>query len=75
MSLDDDINVAVGMAIRKKREALKVSQDTFADSIEMHRASYSAIERGERNLTLRVLAKVASGLDVKLAEIFRTAGV
>lgn len=71
----DDLQTTVGNAIRKKREALKISQESFADSIRMHRAYYSSIERGERNLTLRILAKVAKGLDVKMAEIFRTTGL
>ena len=71
----DELQLSVGTAIRKKREGLKVSQEAFADSIRMHRAYYSSIERGQRNLTIRVLAKVAKGLDVKIAEIFRTAGL
>jgi transcriptional regulator with XRE-family HTH domain len=71
----DEIQTSVGNAIRKKREALKISQEAFADSIRMHRAYYSSIERGERNLTLRILAKVAKGLDVKIMEIFKIAGI
>jgi len=71
----DDIQISVGNAIRKKREGLKISQESFADSIRMHRAYYSSIERGHRNLTLRVLVKVAKGLDAKLSDIFRTAGL
>jgi predicted transcriptional regulator len=46
---------SLGAAIRKRRTALKVSQEAFADLIGMHRAYCSAIERGERNLTLGTL--------------------
>ncbi len=48
----------LGRALRKRREALGYSQESFADEIEMHRTYYSAIERGEKNLQLDTLHKV-----------------
>jgi len=63
------IQKRLGAAIRKAREAASYSQDTFADAIDMHRAYYSAIERGERNLTLATLARVAAGLGRTIAEL------
>ena len=63
----------LGSAIRKRRLELKFSQDSFADHIEMHRAYYSAVERGERNLTLRLLQKIAEGLRLSLAALFGSA--
>jgi transcriptional regulator with XRE-family HTH domain len=66
---------AVGAAIRRKRESLELSQEAFADSIEMHRAYYSSIERGERNLTLKLLYRVAQGLKAKISELMKDAGV
>lgn len=65
----------LGSAIRARRTALEFSQDTFADRIGMHRAYYSAIERGERNMTLQTLRRVAEGLGTKLAELMREAGL
>jgi len=65
----------LGTVIRSRRTALGFSQDTFADEIGMHRAYYSAIERGERNLTLQTLWRVAQGLQAKLAELMREAGL
>jgi len=65
---------AVGAAIRKKRESLDLSQEAFADSIEMHRAYYSSIERGERNLTLKLLFRVSQGLKAKISELMKDAG-
>ena len=49
----------------------KVSQEAFADLIGMHRAYYSAIERGERDLTLGTLHRVAKGLGVRMADLMR----
>jgi len=65
----------LGDAIRARRTALEYSQDTFADRIGMHRAYYSAIERGERNMTLQTLGRVAWGLDLRLAELMKQAGL
>jgi transcriptional regulator with XRE-family HTH domain len=48
-----------------------MSQEAFADQIEMHRAYYSAIERGERNLTLGTLQRVAKGLGVRMGDLMR----
>ena len=66
--------IEVGRAIRARREASGKSQDDFADAIDMHRAYYSAIERGEKNVTLRTLKRVAEGLRVRMSEILRDIG-
>lgn len=64
----------LGDQIRERRAALGYSQDTFADAIEMHRAYYGSIERGERNLTLVTLSRLAKGLATKPSELLRAAG-
>ena len=65
----------LGTVIRSRRTALGFSQDTFADEIGMHRAYYSAIERGERNLTLQTLWRVTQGLKATLVDLMREAGL
>lgn len=64
-----NVAVLVGQAIREGRTALGVTQDEFADKIKMHRAQYSAIERGENNITLNTLHRVARGLGVSMASL------
>lgn len=59
----------VGGALRARRQAMSLSQDDFADRILMHRAYYSAIERGEKNITLATLHRVASGLGVSMSKL------
>jgi len=66
---------ALGSVIRKHREAMDLSQEAFADSIGMHRAYYWGIEHGKRNLSLKLMAKVAEGLKVRLWELMREAGI
>lgn len=63
----------LGLAIRGRRERLKISQEGFADKIGMHRAYYGAIERGNKNLTLKVIERIASGLGVAPAALFADA--
>lgn len=65
----------IGDAIRKKRAAMGISQEAFADRIDMHRTYYSAVERGEKNLTIRLLIRIADGLGCKLADVFAEAKV
>jgi transcriptional regulator with XRE-family HTH domain len=62
-------------AIRARRTELKLSQDDFADVIDMHRAYYSSIERGERNLTLETLLRVAAGLRMDVAALAQKAKI
>lgn len=65
----------VGDAIRQSRGSLGLSQEAFADTLGMHRTYYSAVERGERNLTLQSLNRIAEGLGIKLSQLFLNAGI
>jgi transcriptional regulator with XRE-family HTH domain len=40
----------------------------------MHRTYYSAIERGEQNITLDTLETVCKGLGVRMREVMKEAG-
>lgn len=65
----------VGAAIRARRVAMGLSQDGYADRIGMHRAYYAAIERGERNVTLTTLHRVAGGLGTTMGVVLTEADV
>lgn len=69
------LQAKLGQAIRQHRLARGDSQDSFADVIGMHRAYYSSIERGERNLTLTTVERVAAGLGCKISDLMKDAGV
>ena len=69
------LQAKLGAAIRRRRLALEFSQDSFADAISMHRAYYSSIERGERNLTLATLERLAKGLGCKIFDLMQDAAV
>lgn len=47
------------------------SQDVFADRSGIHRADIGAIERGERNVTLRTMRTIADTLGVKISDLVK----
>jgi transcriptional regulator with XRE-family HTH domain len=63
-------NQALGKAIRAARTQQGFSQESFATHADVDRSYYGAIERGEFNLTVDTVAKIAKGLDMSLAELF-----
>ncbi len=63
----------LGKAIRLRRKATGHSQESFADKIGMHRAYYSAIERGEKNLQIDTLQRVCDGLAVRIWDVLKEA--
>lgn len=63
--------VKLGQSLRAQRRAAGLSQDDFADRIHMHRAYYSAIERGEKNITLTTLQRVAAGFGVSMSSLIK----
>jgi len=64
---------SIGDALRSLRESRGISQEAFAEEISMHRTYYSALERGEINLTLKTLKRVSTGLGVKMWEVLKEA--
>ena len=63
-----DLNKAVGGNLRRLRNKLGVSQDEFADLAGLHRTYIGAVERGERNITLDTLQRIATALKVDAEE-------
>ena len=61
-----------GLAIKKYREQLGVSQEKFALSISMDRTYYASVESGKRNISLQNIEKRANGLNISLSELFHT---
>ena len=69
MGAEDDVLRRFGEQVRKVRSAKGVSQERLSELAGLHRTYISLIERGERNVTLRTIAKIAKSLDVDLAEL------
>ncbi len=63
----------LGDAIRATREEMGHTQERFAHEAGIDRSYYGAIERGEYNVTIDTLVKVANGLGVGAWELLRRA--
>lgn len=59
-------NKAIGQRIRKEREKLELSREEFAEIIGLSDYYVGQLERGERQMSLPVLVKVANCLHVSL---------
>lgn len=59
----------LGDRIRKQREARGLTQQQLGDQCELHRTFVGSVERGERNVAILNLRKMAQVLRVKLAEL------
>lgn len=62
--------VAIGRHIRAMREAAGYSQEDFADHAEMDRTYYGGIERGERNVSVLNLIRLAHAFNCNIGELF-----
>jgi len=67
----EDIRIRLGKTVRRKRQRLGVSQEEFADRCGLDRTYIGGIERGERNVSLVNIEKLAKGLGVSLSQLFR----
>lgn len=66
----EDICVRVGFNIRRIREDKEISQETLAGLADLHRAYIGQIERGEKNIGVRNLEKIAKALRVNIRDLF-----
>jgi len=56
--------------VRELRRARGFSQEKLAERAGLHHTYVGGIERGERNLGLLNVEKIAAALSVSLAELF-----
>jgi transcriptional regulator with XRE-family HTH domain len=56
------LHVLFGQIVRRFRSDAGYSQESFADLIGVHRNYIGTVERGETNITLENIARIARGL-------------
>jgi len=61
----------LGTRIRDLREKKKFSQESFADLCELNRVHISDVERGNINLTITTLDKIARNLGTTSAALLK----
>jgi transcriptional regulator with XRE-family HTH domain len=64
--MKSNINEEVGFNIRRIREQRDLSQEELADLAGLHRAYVGQIERGEKNIGLKNLEKIAKALNISI---------
>lgn len=63
----------LGLVIRDKRKEMGYSQETFASYCGVHRTYMGAVERGERNISLMNIIRIANALKMQPSELFAMA--
>ncbi|HVX20772.1 MAG TPA: helix-turn-helix transcriptional regulator [Acidimicrobiales bacterium] len=61
--------IELGKRARQRRAQLQLSQMALAEVIGLHFTFVSSVERGERNLSLSSLLRLAEGLQMNPAEL------
>ena len=70
----NEVLVDLGVAIRSARTELGLSQEVLAVDAELDRSYVGGIERGEHNMTLINLYKLATALNIKPSKLLQIAG-
>ena len=62
--MEGQLQRIVGHNLRRYRMERGYSQEAFAEQMGVHRTYFSSLERGERNVTLQTLERLADFLGV-----------
>ncbi len=63
--VEGDLQRTLGRNLRRYRQQRGLSQEALADVVGVHRTYMSGVERGERNLTLKSVERIAGRLGVE----------
>jgi transcriptional regulator with XRE-family HTH domain len=66
---DSDPRTIFGRRVREIRLQRGLSQEKLAERADLHRNYVGGVERGERNISLLNIVKLAHGLNVRPAKL------
>jgi transcriptional regulator with XRE-family HTH domain len=69
--MDKKILKYFGNNIKKIRQLNNLSQEKLAEKANLHRTYIGMIERGEKNITLLNIVKIAKALNIKITELLK----
>ena len=70
MNTKSELDVKIGVEVRRRRLEQHRSQEAFADDCGIHRTYMSSIERGEKAMSVDMAKRVVTGLGLTLGEFF-----
>jgi transcriptional regulator with XRE-family HTH domain len=66
-----EVHKRLGKRVAALRRKKGFSQEGFAHECGFHRSYMGAVERGEKNITLAMVDRIAKTLKMDLSELFR----
>lgn len=69
--MKEQILIYFGKRVRKERLKQKLSQEKLAEIAGLHRTYIGMIERGEKNITLTNIEKIAKALNITITDLFQ----
>ena len=70
--MEPDPRLQLGRTVRKRRHALGLSQEGLAEKADLHWTYIGGIERGERNVGLLNIVKIAHALGITPARLLES---
>jgi transcriptional regulator with XRE-family HTH domain len=67
--------VALGEAVRRARLARDISQERLALLSEVDRSYMGRVERGDNNVAVLTLVRIAAALEITVSELMAEAGL
>jgi transcriptional regulator with XRE-family HTH domain len=69
--VEGQLQRTLGRNLREYRQRRGLSQEAFAVTLAVHRTYMGGLERGERNLTLRSVERIAARLGIEPLDLLR----
>jgi transcriptional regulator with XRE-family HTH domain len=73
MSASPAFQLALGLAVKARREQLGITQETLANDTDLHQRWISNVETGKRNPSYGSLRRLAAGLEISTSELIARA--
>ena len=68
---DNNLRKKFGLRVRELRKKMGLSQEELGFKANIHRTYIGAVERGEQNVSLDNIGRLAKVLKVSLQELFK----
>jgi transcriptional regulator with XRE-family HTH domain len=73
MSASPAFQQALGLAVKRRREELGLTQEQLANNTDLHQRWISNVETGKRNPSYGSLRRLATGLGLPVSELLQRA--